>query len=101
MSDLISRQTAINTLEELKELDYELYIRTGYCHLMEDHWDFVIKRYKEAIKETPCAQQKQGHWIDDCGGVKCSCCGYYIDDNYYAKNYCTNCGAKMKEAENE
>ena len=46
----------------------------------------------EALKQKP----KIGHWMDDCGGVKCSCCGYCIDDDYYAKTYCTNCGCRME-----
>jgi len=41
-------------------------------------------------------EPKTGHWIDDCGGVKCSCCGYRIDDCFYAKTYCTNCGCRME-----
>ena len=108
--DLISRQAAINVLEELKELDYELYIRTGYSHLMEGHWDFVIKRYKEAIKETPCTQQKQGHWIanDDYDGevyYTCSRCEepWVTIDGTPQENrmkYCPHCGAKM-ESEKE
>lgn len=46
-----SKQAAINPLEELKELDYELYIRTGYSHLTEEQWDFIIKSYKENLKK--------------------------------------------------
>lgn len=108
--DLISRQAAINALEELKELDYELYIRTSYSHLMEDQWDFVIKRYKEAIKETPCAQPKTAYWIDVSGdvpiynaggftekrkiGVKCSNCQRL--NTWCEFDYCPHCGAKMK-----
>ena len=51
-----------------------------------------------AIKNgTPLEPQpKTGHWIDDCGGVKCSRCGYRIDDYYYAKTYCPNCGCRTE-----
>lgn len=108
--DLISRQAAINALEELKELDYELYIRTSYSHLMEDQWDFVIKRYKEAIKKTPCVQPKTGHWICDYKGdhvadYHCSECGRQLGFAFSTQNkkilggrwkYCDVCGAKMK-----
>lgn len=45
------------------------------------------------------SQRKIGKWIDDCGGVKCPFCGYSIDDCYYAKNYCPNCGEKMEVEE--
>ena len=53
---------------------------------------YVDKMVELAVKET---ERPKGKWIDDCGGVKCSCCGYSIDDDHYAKAYCTNCGAEM------
>ena len=52
----------------------------------------IEKAYELGKAEQP----ETGHWIDDCGGVKCSCCGYCIDDYYYVKTYCPNCGAKME-----
>lgn len=55
----------------------------------------IQKAYELGKTEQP----KIGHWIDDCGGVKCSCCGYCIDDYYYVKTYCPNCGAKMEAEE--
>lgn len=34
-------------LEELKQLDYELYIRTqGFSHLSEEQWDWLIYNFK-------------------------------------------------------
>ena len=51
---------------------------------------YVDKMVELAVKET---KRPKGKWIDDCGGVKCSCCGYSIDDDHYAKAYCTNCGS--------
>ena len=53
---------------------------------------YVDKMVELAVEET---KRPKGKWIDDCGGVKCSCCGYSIDDDHYAKAYCTNCGAEM------
>lgn len=53
------------------------------------------KSYLAGMEHKP----KTGQWIDDCGGAKCSCCGYCIDDYYYVKTYCPNCGAKMQEVE--
>ena len=53
---------------------------------------YVDKMVELAVKET---ERPKGKWIDDCGGVKCSCYGYSIDDDHYAKAYCTNCGAEM------
>ena len=94
--DLISRQAAIDALEELKELDYELYVRMGCCHLLEDDWDYVIRRYKEIIKETPSIQPKTGRWIPIkplLTAVRCSECKRAFAEK---TNFCPHCGAKMK-----
>lgn len=89
--DLISRQAAIDTYLETVP---SLCVDEGDGMLTACARDRDIL---EMLENLPSVQPKTGQWIDDCGGVKCSCCGYYIDDNYYAKNYCTNCGAKMEE----
>lgn len=57
----------------------------------------LSRRRGDRIDYSKKPQRLNGKWIDDCGGVTCSCCGYSIDDNYYAKTYCTNCGAEMEE----
>lgn len=37
----------VEILEELKQLDYELYIRTqGFSHLSEEQWDWLIYNFK-------------------------------------------------------
>lgn len=42
----------IKILEELKQLDYKLFIRTqGYSHLTENQWDWLIGNYKEKKKK--------------------------------------------------
>lgn len=52
MNDLISSQAAIHLLEEMKELDYELWIRTkGYSHLTEKQWDWLISNFREMEQE--------------------------------------------------
>lgn len=36
-------------------------------------------------------------WLDAHDGcMKCSNCGYELNDSYYAGNYCQNCGKKMR-----
>lgn len=51
--DQISRQAAIHLLEEMKELDYELWIRTnGYSHLTEKQWDWLISNFQEMEQEN-------------------------------------------------
>lgn len=38
----------IEKLEELKQQDYELWIRTqGYSHLSEEQWNWLIDQIKE------------------------------------------------------
>lgn len=45
------------------------------------------------------AKPRTGEWLDGCGGMACSCCGFSCDDPYYLgeANYCPNCGARMTE----
>ena len=39
--------SGVEILEELKQLDYELWIRTqGKSHLSEEQWDWIIKNFK-------------------------------------------------------
>lgn len=98
MDDLISRQAAIHLLEEMKELDYELWIRTnGYSHLTEKQWDWLINNFQEqALNEVPNAnpKQKTGRWIENkhTDTVLCSECKKCYGDEY---NYCPYCGVKM------
>ena len=61
-----------------------------------------IKNIKTLSPVIP--QPKVGHWIDkDIRGSRepyCSVCGDSIDSNYHY-NYCPNCGAKMREVEEQ
>lgn len=44
-------------LENLKQLDYELWIRTGgYSHLSEEQWDYVIQEFEKMRKQEKCAK---------------------------------------------
>ena len=40
-------------LKELKQLDYELFIRTQKSHLSEAQWDWLIENFKEASIKNP------------------------------------------------
>lgn len=83
MSDLISRQAAIDVIKMLMG-DYELSrtVQTG-LHIL------------------PSAQpeRKKGKWVDKSGGIEgawnyCSVCGEQAIDLY---DFCPNCGADMRE----
>ena len=88
-NNLINKQDAVEILEELKELDYERYVRMQGSLLNETQWDTVIENFKEMLNDVR-PQLKTGRWIDD----NCSECGQYV---YHgdARNYCPNCGALM------
>lgn len=106
-------KAAIHLLEEMKEHDYELWIRTnGYSHLSEEQWDWLIDNFKE-LNEVPSVQpeQKIGRWIERTDTQNdvyyvCSNCKEAFTliegtptDNLY--NYCPNCGAFMKGESND
>lgn len=38
---------SIKILEELKQLDYELFARVGKSHLSEKQWDWLIDSFAE------------------------------------------------------
>lgn len=84
MSDLISRQAALDALE----------------------WKWAGKAAIDAIKGLPTIDPvKHGKWINDDVGVHCSeCfCGWKfltgIPVEVYGFNYCSYCGAKMDGGE--
>lgn len=105
MDDLISRQAAIDALDELcdRECEYSKQQRSvmcGACHLGSAF---------DVIENLPSAQQerKMGKWYykiirrnyNDDEYYMCSECGAKIVNPEY-KNYCPNCGAEM-EVEHE
>lgn len=86
--DLISRQAAIEALEDAGMTNYQA---TG---------DFYgIINALTVIKNLPTTEKRTGEWLDDCGGMACSCCGFSCDDPYYLgeANYCPTCGVRMTE----
>lgn len=90
--DLISRQAAIDALH------MHLMYRMGT--------DSNKKRLDDWINGLPSAQPKKGKWIslDDFrgkyneNGYKCSECDEHSD---YKENFCPNCGADMRQREEQ
>ena len=93
MNDLISRQAAIDALDEI-----EAEVADGY--------GYQYAKWREYFVEMPSAQPepKEGHWIpvhpiqsDDPGAYMCSKCKtgmWEIRPSAY--HYCPNCGADMR-----
>lgn len=126
MDDLISRQAAIDTLDELcnRICEYskkQRHTMCGACNL-GSAFDVIdelpaaqssvvtmklkvdpeyVKKAMQSAEPTllPTAEPRKGERLDDCGGMACSCCGFSCDDPYYLgeANYCPNCGARMEE----
>ena len=70
--------------------------RLYYSYLADE---FYVR--KSDIEDAPTIEErKKGKWIvtgtfDDF--LKCSCCGYKKPWNTDAFNFCSNCGAEMRE----
>ena len=89
MSDLISRQAAIDALADM------------HCKSDEDGYVWIIRsdawaRIDALPSVTP--KQKRGKWINGY----CSECGKHapfwaMASTYYKSSFCPNCGAKMDE----
>lgn len=88
-SDIISRQSAINAIENT---DVEI---------TAEEWDELTN----AIKSLPPVEteRKKGEWIEDnLGTVICSECKRPRRDNRVNHTkFCNSCGAKMKGADDD
>lgn len=98
MSDLISRQDAINTA-----LEFFVEFLGGAFH--EDGQKILMKRMNELPSAKP--ERKKGEWVGDC----CSCCGVskynyikMVDDEcgpFGTWNFCPHCGARLEWNDDE
>ena len=89
MSDLISRQAAIDAIDVKN-------VNKG-----------IISALQSIIEELPSADRPQGEWksvkasIYPYGyDVECSVCGHRMGSSFGYK-FCPMCGAKMKGADDE
>ena len=95
MSDLISRQAAIDAINKAFERVFA--------------WDGTSPLGDKVLENVPSAQPKIGKWIrfkefeNGYYHIRCSECGQYwsVDGHAKAFKYCFNCGAKMAESEGE
>jgi len=106
MSDLISRQDALDALKEYEVVESDNFTKTDLITMMTVG---TIANCIEAIVDLPSAEpeRKKGEWIKvgHWGrSYKCNQCGNYLDfDGVNAGrgdvNFCPNCGADMKGLE--
>ena len=95
MSDLISRQAAIDALAEADA-------KKGWKQLK-------FSEMQKCILELPSAEPKKGKWIKiknhhygthhdfDYYTIRCSVCGDRPEKAWHLTAYCPNCGSRMLE----
>ena len=99
MSDSISRQAAIR------------WVKTECNPYGKPTLDFESgKKVIEHLEQMPSADRPQGEWIGYEIPSECSVCGHHWDEYVFGQelwhdgsvpNYCPNCGAKMKGADDD
>lgn len=98
MSDLISRQEAIDALKQ-HYWNSELQKAKDDPCVIDAMTDLDIR----IIKALPSVQPRKGKWTIDPGiGCKCSNCGFDIGndlDFMEYVNFCPHCGADMRGEE--
>lgn len=82
--DAVSRADVVDMLEMFPFIDYDEYATA-----------------REHVKRLPSVTPKQrtGKWIKCGWAIKCSECDY--DMPFTVRNFCPNCGAKMKGENSE
>lgn len=110
MIEYIERDKALNASKivyiEYIELDYD-----GYEEADADNIPVVLKKDIEAIPAADVKPVVRGKWEEDrVDKWRCSCCkvgnnyaySYNVRNGYVLQdNYCPNCGADMKTANEE
>lgn len=92
MSDLISRQAAIDALRVMQT--YKLGV--GDDMLLID-----LAEAQTELMTLPSSERKSGRWEEICNdhiSGRCSACGWeahLYEDDVVGMPYCPNCGAKM------
>lgn len=106
MNDLISRQAAIDTLNDGAELLKRVLDDADIVGLERAKYEWglgLIESYISDMKELPSAESektKEGEWIAFYPRItpyeyRCSVCGAVHRARY---DYCPTCGSDMKES---
>ena len=97
--DLISRQDAIDALEE--QLDYLQMLNKNENPTAEGKW-YGVNWARNTIADLPYKQNERpkGEWLRDKNGFYCSGCGARAaKDNYLMElrtNFCPDCGIDLR-----
>ena len=108
-NDLIKRYDAIEAIECVDWYHQNQNKDIVHGANSDEHqaWYKTQDIYK-ALEVVPSADRPQGEWIEhwyphfDVAGIECSICGKdvpYWERNYDMPNFCPNCGARMKGAD--
>lgn len=93
MDDLISRQAAIDALND----EYHGMISDESMKI------YQIINWLDNLPSAEPQKRKTGRWIRDEFGSRCGSCGLYAYrdkfDRPWESPYCPNCGARMEERE--
>lgn len=103
MSDLISRQAAIEMLDEQIALcdkalkSFVISMKDEYAVKVERASLVAYKEQLEVIHAADVVPVAHARWVNYSPvTIKCSRCGHVIHDWRYSEcKYCPNCGAKM------
>ena len=93
--DLISRQAAIDAVEESRRLNHHQDGKEACAH------EYEHRHFLKILRDLPSAEPKKGKWVrydDDWLKTMCKCseCGAMIDINEKYRNFfCYHCGARM------
>lgn len=110
-SDTIKRSDAIKVVHDYwkQQLDRLPKVQGEYGEVLDGDCDSLLTHNKELstrIKAIPSADRPQGEWVatddtDEWYGptYKCNICGSEAIGG--RDNYCYNCGARMKGADDE
>ena len=103
MSDLISRQAAIDTLKKAY-WDKDIQFAKDDPCIVDAMTDWAIRQIKDLSSAQP--ERKKGRWIfEECKGntyFRCSECGEIVTSaimGFPRYEYCPMCGADMRGEE--
>lgn len=109
-NDTIKRSDAIKVVHDYwkQQLDRLPKVQGEYGEVLDGDCDSLLTHNKELstrIKALPSADRPQGEWIfvEEFMGInryKCSVCERE-ELLTYLKNFCSNCGARMKGADDD